>query len=203
MPEAMLEPRQPFAAVAPAEGELTLAGGVLLRCVSNRACISVLARRGRAEALRAAAHAAFALELPQRPHLARGDLVSLLWAGRDAWTAFAGKLEPVDLEAQLRAAFGDTCSLVDQSDSRSSVELSGGQARTMLSRLVPVDLHPRAFAVGATALTLIGTINGQVTLLDAAPTFELTVSRAYAGSFWESLQEAALGLSQGAATRLP
>ena len=42
---------------------------------------------------------------------------------------------------------------------------------------------------------LIGAVNGQITLLDAAPTFELTASRAFAGSFWESLQEAALGLS--------
>ena len=199
MPESMLEPREPFAALAPAKGEMSLAGGISLRCVSDRACISVLARRGRVDALRAAARAAFALELPQRPQLARGAVVSFLWAGRDVWTACARSLEPADLEAQLRAAFGDACSLVDQSDSRSSVELSGGQARTMLSRLVPVDLHPRAFEVGTTALTLIGAINGQVTLIDAAPTFELSVSRAYAGSFWESLQEAALGLSPAAA----
>ncbi|HTU59086.1 MAG TPA: sarcosine oxidase subunit gamma family protein, partial [Polyangiales bacterium] len=86
-------------------------------------------------------------------------------------------------------------SLVDQSDSRSSLHVCGAQTRTFLSRLIPIDLHPRAFLVGDTALTLIGAVNGQVTLIDAAPTFELTVSRAFATGFWESLQEAALGLS--------
>lgn len=203
MSERTLTARQPFAGLAAPNGEATLIAGVSLRCVSDRACISILARHDRAQALLAAGRAAFGIELPARPRLTSGATVSFLWAGRAAWTAYARALEPAELTERLRAAFGEAASLVDQSDSRSSVELSGRQVRTLLSRLVPVDLHSRAFQVGDTALTLIGAVNGQVTLLDATPTFELTVTRAFAGSFWESLQEAALGLSHGGPAHAP
>jgi heterotetrameric sarcosine oxidase gamma subunit len=201
--EHTLAARSPFASLTPATGELALGEGVSVRCVGERACVSVLARRGRAAELRAAARTAFGIELPARAHLAAGDAVSFLWAGRDAWTAIARELPAEELEAKLRAAFADAASLVDQSDSRSSIELAGPRARTILSRLAPIDLHPRVFQVGDTALTLLGAVNGQITLLDATPSFELTVSRAFAASFWESLHEAAIGLLQGESARAP
>jgi heterotetrameric sarcosine oxidase gamma subunit len=193
--EPALTAREPFAGLAGADGPTMLREGLALRCVSDRACISVAARRGRTSELLAAGRSAFGVEIPARPRLASAASVSFLWAGRSIWMALAAAQSPTNLEERLRAAFGETASLVDQSDSRSSLHVCGAQTRTFLSRLIPIDLHPRAFLVGDTALTLIGAVNGQVTLIDAAPTFELTVTRAFAASFWESLQEAALGLS--------
>jgi methylglutamate dehydrogenase subunit D len=195
--EPPLAAREPFAGLGETKAQPLPLQGLSLAFVKDRACISVAARRGRGAELLALGRAAFGLELPERPRLTPGAPVSFVWSGRQVWIASSKEWSPAQLEERLRAAFADTASLVDQSDSRSSLILSGGQARTLLSRLIPVDLHPRAFQVHDTALTLIGAINGQVTLLDATPSFELTVSRAYVGSFWESLQEAAVGLSHG------
>jgi sarcosine oxidase subunit gamma len=45
-----------------------------------------------------------------------------------------------------------------------------------------IDLHPRAFTPGDTALTLAGHIGVQIWQLDDTPSYEIAVARGYAGS---------------------
>ena len=58
----------------------------------------------------------------------------------------------------------------------------------MLAKLAPIDLHPRAFRPGDTAMTLFGHIAGQITQIDSAPTYELMVFRGFAESFLQELK---------------
>jgi sarcosine oxidase subunit gamma len=115
--------------------------------------------------------------------------VSLLWCGHRHW--FARSDVPADLLTVLRKEVGALASLSDQSDSRLIVEISGPCARSTLAKLAPIDLHPRAFGAGDTAVTLLGHIGGQVTCLDDRPTYELMVFRSFADSFMESMLAAA------------
>jgi len=88
-----------------------------------------------------------------------------------------------ELLSTLRAELGALASLSEQSDSRIVLELSGGPTRNALAKLVPIDLHPRAFRPNDTALTLFGHIAGQITQMDEVPTYELMAPRSFAESF--------------------
>jgi sarcosine oxidase subunit gamma len=112
-----------------------------------------------------------------------------LWCGHHHW--FAQADGTTDVLPKLANEIGSLAALSDQSDSRLIVALSGPAARATLAKLAPIDLHPRAFRDGETAVTLLGHIGGQVTLIDDRPTYELMVSRSYAGSFLHSLLDAA------------
>jgi methylglutamate dehydrogenase subunit D len=58
-------------------------------------------------------------------------------------------------------------------------------------RGVPVDIDPRVFGPGDTALTLAGHINVHFWQLDLTPTYEFAVLRSFAASFCEWLFAAA------------
>jgi len=64
-----------------------------------------------------------------------------------------------------------------------------------LAKLLPIDLHPRAFAPGDTALTAAGQVGVQIwqrdVPADTGPTYELVVFRSYAAAMWQWLTRAA------------
>ena len=93
----------------------------------------------------------------------------------------------VDIEAELGAHCGSTAAIVDQSDGRFVLRLSGPDVRRTLAKGVTIDLHPRAFSVGETALTQLSHLGVQLTLRDAAPTFDLVAPRPGAGDIWDWL----------------
>jgi len=154
--------------------------GIKLRLTVSRALVSVIARKGKAQSLTSAVKQAFGIDLPDKPQLARGKSVSFLWSGHQHWLAVA---DEDDLMSKLTRELAGLASLSDQSDSRVIVGLSGVAARQTLAKLVPIDLHPRAFRPNDTALTLFGHIAGQITQIDDAPTYELMAPRSFADSF--------------------
>ena len=153
--------------------------GIKLRPIS-RALVSVIARKGKAKPLASAVKQTFGVVLPDKPQLARGQSVSFLWCGHQHWLAMADQGE---LLSTLGAELGALASLSEQSDSRIVLELSGRSARQALAKLMPIDLHPRAFRPNDTALTLFGHIAGQITQMDDVPTYELMAPRSFAESF--------------------
>jgi sarcosine oxidase subunit gamma len=148
--------------------------------------VQVMARRNKRDDLAAAVLNRFGIALPGEPKLARGDRVSFLWAGHHQWLALAAEDAVPNLRAELQGSIGAAASLSDQSDARFIVVLSGEKARDTLAKLTPIDLHPRAFGQGQTALTLFGHISGQITQIDDTPTYEVMVFRGFAESFWRA-----------------
>jgi sarcosine oxidase subunit gamma len=170
--------------------------GVGLRSVTSRALVSVIARRGKMQPLAAAVREAFGVELPAKPQLARGRSVSFLWAGHNQWLAMADRRD--DLCSTLKRELGPLASLSDQSDARVILELSGTAARQTLAKLMPIDLHPRAFQPNDTALTLFGHVAGQITQIDDTPVYELMAPRSFAESFAHDLLAATAEFGIGA-----
>lgn len=80
---------------------------------------------------------------------------------------------------------------VDQSDGRVVLRISGPRARDALEKGLHIDLHPRVFGPGDTALTAISYIGVHFWQLDALPTYEFTMFRSFAIAFCEWLAEAA------------
>lgn len=176
---ANLAARLPAELPAGRHGKTTATAGVRLRINPQRQIVSMIARRGGLDSLRSAVRGQFGVELPDKPQLLHGSSISFLWCGHQQW--FTMSEESTDLFAVLQKCVGKSASLSDQSDSRLIVELSGPETRAVLAKLAPIDVHPNVFSIGATALTLIEHVGGQITRT-GGETYELMVFRSFADS---------------------
>jgi heterotetrameric sarcosine oxidase gamma subunit len=82
----------------------------------------------------------------------------------------------------------DVAALTDQSDLWQYFTLSGPAAAEALTRLVPIDLAPQNFPVGAVSVTRAGHLNVRLWHL-GADIFELAVSRSYADDLRHDLEK--------------
>ena len=81
---------------------------------------------------------------------------------------------------------------IDLTDSRLILRLSGPAARDCLARLLPLDLHPRAFRTGDVASTVAAHIPVQIWQMDDAPTYDIACARSYGASLLRSLETAGI-----------
>jgi sarcosine oxidase, subunit gamma len=86
-----------------------------------------------------------------------GDLQTL-WLGPDEWLVVTEN-DPVALAHQVHAALGEDPGLaLDVSANRTVIELAGPQARVVLEKGCPVDLHPRSFGPGRAVTTTLARV---------------------------------------------
>lgn len=152
---------------------------------------SFAAAKGQKEALKTAIRAAYGIDLPERPARTEGNGIAVVWAGPEQWLAIATRKDGRDLEAELKKALSGIATIVDQSDGRVVVRLSGSRARDVLAKGVPIDLHPRAFHVNSVAITHASHIGIILWQLDEAPIYEVAMFRSYVDSFAHWLFESA------------
>jgi sarcosine oxidase subunit gamma len=152
---------------------------VTLRRPEAPVILHVLASRGKGESV--------AKKLGK---LAAAGRFALRTAGPDKWLVLAPAAEVFLLMADLRKALADTASLLDQSDGRVLIELSGSEAREALAKGTGVDLDPDVFPVGRSAITAFGHVTVHLTR-SAGDVYELIVMRSYEETLWETLLEAA------------
>ena len=75
---------------------------------------------------------------------ASGLLATLLWLGPDEWLVMSDAQAGEGLGASLAAALrGMPCAVTDVSDARIVYAVSGSNARELLARGCPLDLHDR------------------------------------------------------------
>lgn len=193
---ASLHERAPLAGLAVA-GRFGAAVEVPGLVIEQRtmALASVTARRGRTAALADAVNARYGIALPDGPRRATNDAMTFAGVGPGQWIASAGTVAVAGFVARLKSDLGAFAAVVDQSDSRLIVRLSGPHVRDVLAKGISVDLHPRVFRSGDVATTLVAHVGVQLDLLDDAPTFQLTASRSMAGSFWSWLTASAAEFS--------
>ena len=155
--------------------------GVTMTERSGLDIVTVAAHRGQDVAVGAAVRDAFGLELPATPRRIGDAQLAFLWAGNARWTAVS---EAGDdrLETTLRDRLGRLAAITAQSDGRVVLRISGPSAREVLGKAVAIDLHPRAFRPGDVALTAAFHIAAQLWQVDHVPTYDLSVTRSYAGS---------------------
>ena len=144
-----------------------------------------------------AMQAEWRITLPLVPRYVEGHGLAAVWAGPQHWIILA---EPGDnLLANLHARLVGLASLTEQGDGRCVLRVDGPYVREALAKLLPIDLHPRAFAEGDAALTVAAHIHVHLWQVDARPTYDLAVFRSYAASFFAALTAAAAeyGLRSG------
>ena len=135
----------------------------------------------------------FGVALPIAPNTIVGSAaLSALWLGPSSWLLVAGGASPlVDFDAKRDAINAAGGALFDVSASRIAWTVSGPHATTVLAAGCPLDFHPRAFAAGTCAQSLLGHINALFVKRDDAPTIAVMVARSYARDAWQALLESA------------
>ncbi|ABY30050.1 sarcosine oxidase subunit gamma [Methylorubrum extorquens] len=162
--------------------------GIRLSLREGFGLATLIAAEGKEAGLQTALADRFSPSLPEAGTAIFEGETGLVWSAPGQWLAVAPS--PCELRDWPEALHG-VASVTDQSDSRALVRISGPQARAMLAKGVAIDLHPRAFGPGRAAVTSIAHLGVQLWQRDAGPTYDLTVARSFAGSFWRWLEHAA------------
>ena len=154
----------------------------------------VIARRGRSEFAAAAAAEAFGAALPETPRIVSGSDMEFAWCGPERWLVLAPEhlAAPAGgIEALLAPVFASTASVTEQTGSRVLLRVSGPGARATLAKGLPIDLHPRVFATGHTALCRANHVALQIWQTDESPRYVLALPRSHAAGWQRWLLEAA------------
>ncbi|MBN9020773.1 MAG: sarcosine oxidase subunit gamma [Rhizobiales bacterium] len=193
MADTAIAPRSSLAGlcVAGRLGQPVGLPGVIVRERTDVAIAAVTARLGQAGALADKIRLEFGITLPDGPRrVGNGDL-GLTWGGPGRWLATKDRGDGVGLERVLASAVGGLATVVDLGHALALLNISGSKVRETLAKGFAIDLHPRAFETGHTAMTVVAHIPVQITQISNEPAFEILVPRSLAGSFWHWLEAAA------------
>lgn len=139
------------------------------------------------------------LVLPTEPctSLGQGE-IGALWLGPDQWL-LTSRGDIVDLMAKLDEALGSLhAATTDVSAGRVAFRLNGPNARDVLAKGCPLDLHPRMVKPGYVAGSVLAKITALIHCRDEM-TYELYVGRSFADYLWAWLENA--GLEYGITVR--
>jgi sarcosine oxidase subunit gamma len=148
------------------------------------AIAQVIARKGQGDAVGDSIERLIGLRLPE-PGRSAGTDAAAVWIGPETWLL----LRPAgpDFVADIANACGSAASVVDQSAGKAVLRVSGDRARDVLAKGCRVDLHPRVFGPGSSAVTPIGHIQVVISQVDATPRFDVIVPSTLAEDFLEWL----------------
>jgi methylglutamate dehydrogenase subunit D len=186
MPQARWASREPWDDLLPAGLDLA---GLKLSAVPARSLIHVAVGPADHEEFAGVVGELFATSLPKSSSRLVRDGLALSWAGLDQWFLTYDHREAGQSAEDM---FNKVAALTDLSASRATLRLSGKNARKVLAKACPIDLHPHVFKPGDVAITtLFGHVGVHLTEIDDVPTYELAVFRSLVKSFYSSLMEAA------------
>jgi sarcosine oxidase subunit gamma len=139
-----------------------------------------------------AARNQFEIALPVVPNtIAKTDALTALWLGPRSWLLVTGAASRLtDFHAKRDALNRTGGALFDVSASRIAWTISGSNAATVLAKGCPLDFHPRVFAAGTCAQSMLGHINVLFIRRSDAAEFIIMVARSFALDAWRWLLEA-------------
>jgi sarcosine oxidase subunit gamma len=131
----------------------------------------------------------FDVMLPIAPNTtARTSALTALWLGPTSWLLVASEGSALtDFAATRDALNAAGGALFDVSASCVAWTVAGAHAATVLAKGCPLDFHPRAFAEGACAQSVLGHVNALFYKRASSPAFTVLVARSYARDVWRTL----------------
>jgi sarcosine oxidase subunit gamma len=139
-----------------------------------------------------AVESALVATLPGANRSAACTAGSILWLGPDEFLLVTEPGHETALGATLSATLrGRRGAVVDITDSRTAIALSGRHARDLLAKGCGLDLHPRSFAPGHCAQSSLAKVKIALHQLDDAPSYHVIVERSVAEYLWLWLTDAA------------
>ncbi|MGH9648088.1 MAG: sarcosine oxidase subunit gamma [Bryobacteraceae bacterium] len=133
------------------------------------------------------------VDLPTMPNTVNtGAGVTVFWLGPDEWLVVGSPGREETLVKELRESLaGQHVSIVDVSEARTVIVVTGRRAQDALQKGTPIDLHPRVFQAGHCAQTGLSKANVILHRLSDEPRFEVYVTISFADYLWNWLERAA------------
>lgn len=110
--------------------------------------------------------------------------------GPGEWLIVLERLD-LGLKREITEKAGAMALVTDQSSGRAVLRLSGPKARTILGKIVPLDLHPEAFAIGQSGNTFFAHVSANLGRI-GADEFEIVLMRSFALFAFQELMEMGL-----------
>ncbi len=139
--------------------------------------------------------------LPAVPNTSAGDAEPAegprtLWLAPGEWLVVSAAGAADELAGELAAAVADRGgSVTDVGDARAAIVLRGPNARDVLAKGCPLDLHPDAFRPGHCAQSLLARaaviLHRRADEAGGGASFEIYVARSFAEYLWAWLEDAA------------
>ncbi len=186
-----LEPRSPLTGSLKSERHGADGDTPVVLHERHLAIVQVQARRLQESGLTSALAAAFGLKLPEAGYASTAGEWSAIWIQPGSWLVTAPFTGPGDLIGRLGPIVSPTASLTDQTFGKSVLRLSGANARDVLMKGCRVDLHPRVFGPGRSAVTPLGQVSCVLHQVDDRPTFDLFVPSTFAEAAFDWLKVSA------------
>ncbi len=158
--------------------------GVSVRPRDGLGMLSVATPRGGVATLALALREHAGLVPPDPACWVGDDALALLWCAPGQYLAVGDAAATQRLADALRG----TALTIDLTDARVVVRLSGPAVREVLTRVVPLDLHPRAMRPGHVASTIAAHIGVQLWQIDDTPSYDLSGPVSFAGSLLRALE---------------
>jgi len=153
--------------------------GVTLKEVTQFALAEITAFRGQKDALADRMAQSFGLTLPAANKTTQGQGVRLISVGPGKYLALAEADAAHGLIVNLEEKLENIAAVVDQSDARAIVEISGPRARDALAKGIMIDLDPSVFHDGDAATTFAVQLWLTLWQENAEPSYRLSVFRAF------------------------
>ena len=167
--------------------------GVIAQVRRGLGIAKILVRKNAATALAQHVQTHFSCALPTSPRRTFSNDIAVMGIGPGSWLAMREN-GGNDFASSLKAILGPYAAISDQSDAYVVFRLMGPHLRAALSKLVPIDIHDRAFKVGDVAETIAGHIGILLWRLDdtaGSPVFDIAVARSFSVSLRHTLIQSA------------
>jgi sarcosine oxidase subunit gamma len=159
--------------------------GVILGESAHRTIINI---RGNSSdpAFTAAVKTATGVDLPVKANTVNtAGETSILWLGPNEWWVVTAPDRSDTLVPALRQAFqGLHTAVVDVSESRTVITVTGPKARDLLARGMSIDLHLRVFTPGQCAQTSLSKANVLLHQVDDKPSYDIYVLKSFSDYLW-------------------
>ncbi len=163
-------------------------GGV---CLQEQKLLGHLVLRGSSDntLFMTGAEQALGVALPGPLQSAERGELSVRWISPDEWLVVVPGARAFALERELRSAMGGHYAIVNVSGGQTVLSLSGPDARRVLQKSSPYDVHDRNFPVGKVVTTVFAKTQA-VIRRTGEESWELVVRRSFADYVWLWLQDA-------------
>ena len=130
----------------------------------------------------------------EQPKIAKGGegFPRLLWLGPDEWLLVTTDEMTNETLLKLNGSLKSYhVQVLDISDAKAVIGLTGKDARDLLMKGCPVDLHEREFHSGCSTRTLLGKVEVIIHQVSDRPEYDIYVHRSFSEFLWDWLEDAA------------
>lgn len=141
-----------------------------------------------------AARKPLGLTLPKTPNrTAAGNNLTALWLGPDEWLLVGPPGSEGVMASGLREALaGQHAAITDVTEGRTVIGLGGRNARDVLMKGCPLDIHPRQFKPGYCAQSALAKASIILHQTSDDPAYDIYIESSFADYLWTWLEDAAL-----------